>query len=63
MKKWFVVLAAMAILLVPRPSYAYLDPNAGSILAQLFIGGVGLLTLLRLFWSRIKARFQTRGDK
>jgi hypothetical protein len=35
---------------------AYLDPGSGSFIIQLLIGGfVGLLLIIRTFWSRIKA--------
>lgn len=37
---------------------AYLDPGSGSFLLQLLIGGiVGLLLVLKTFWSRIKLFF------
>ena len=36
-------------------AHAYLDPNAGSVLLQLVLGGTaGLVVLGRLFWGRIR---------
>lgn len=63
MRKRLVFAVAAAILFTPRPSYAYIDPNAGSLLAQLIIGGVGILALLRLFWARLKARLRSRSGQ
>ena len=36
------------------PVYAYLDPGTGSIIVQIFLGGIaGLAVAGRLFWSSI----------
>ena len=40
----------------PSFSYAYLDPGTGSYIFQLLIAGLlGLLFLLKVYWSRVKA--------
>jgi hypothetical protein len=42
------------------PVEAYLDPGTGSIVLQAVLGGVvGVLTLLKMYWHRVK-RFVTR---
>jgi hypothetical protein len=42
---------------------AYLDPGSGSFLIQLLIGAlVGMLVLLKSYWSRIRGFF-TKGAK
>ncbi|MFV2072404.1 MAG: hypothetical protein ACC742_07095 [Thermoanaerobaculales bacterium] len=39
----------------PRPAYAYLDANTGSLLLQLLLGGVAGFALLgKLYWQRLK---------
>jgi hypothetical protein len=54
--RFLVVL--VAVLVVARPAYAYVDPNASSVLLQLILGGVaGVGIALRLFWGRIRGMF------
>jgi hypothetical protein len=50
-------LVAILLVGVARPSEAqYLDPGTGSIIVQALIAGaVGVLTVARLYWSRIRA--------
>lgn len=56
-----LTVALLAGLVVVSPAYAYLDPNASSVLLQVILGGVaGVAIALRLLWSRIRAAF-TRG--
>ena len=39
-------------------AHAYLDPNSGSILLQLILGGVaGAMVAGKLFWHRVRAFF------
>lgn len=46
------------LVLTVEPAYCYLDPGAGSILAQLIMGGVaGLLVVFKLYWEKIKSFF------
>lgn len=50
---------AARLVLAASPAHAYLDPGAGSMLAQLAAAGfAGLAVLLRLYWGRIKARLK-----
>ena len=40
------------------PAHSYLDPGAGSMLAQLIMGGVaGLMVLIKLYWGKFKSLF------
>ena len=57
MKPLTIFVSALVLLhLVPTPSYAYLDPGAGSMLLQLLLGGVaGLVVILKLYWHRLLA--------
>ncbi len=59
-----IVWGALCIAIVSAaPAHAYLDPGTGSMLLQLLLGGlVGLLTILKLYWHRIKAFFG-KGDE
>jgi len=42
------------LVLTVEPAYCYLDPGAGSMLAQLIMGGVaGLLVVFKLHWEKI----------
>ncbi len=43
---------------VPVTAHAYLDPGTGSLILQLILGGLaGLLTIVKLYWSRITGFF------
>lgn len=51
--------ACGGLLLFAVPAHAYLDPGAGSMLAQLAAAGfAGVAVLLRLYWGRIKERLK-----
>jgi hypothetical protein len=51
-----------AALLWAIPAYAYLDPATGSIILQGLLAGIaGLMVVLRLYWSRVKAFFRRLG--
>ena len=52
----FLTFFVVALLFAtPRPAYAYLDANTGSLLLQLLLGGVAGIALLgRLYWQRLK---------
>jgi len=49
------------------PAQAYIDPGTGGMLLQLLLGGVaGALVIGKLYWLKIKERFQAvfgRGAK
>jgi len=39
------------------PAYAYLDPGTAGMLLQLLLGGVaGAAVVLKLYWTRLKAK-------
>lgn len=49
----------LAILCMPRPAAAYLDPTSGSLLLQIILGGVaGLAVIFKLFWHRLRGWFR-----
>lgn len=49
---------ALAMLLMPSPALAYLDPGTGSFLIQGVIAVVvGAGFAIKMFWHRIKALF------
>lgn len=57
------VTVVFAVLALPAPAMAYLDPASGSMLLQLVLGGVaGAAVALRLFWRRLVARFRPREE-
>lgn len=44
--------------IIPAPANAYIDPGTGGLIVQIIAGGAaGLLVIVRLYWSRIKAFF------
>lgn len=50
-------------MLAPGKAQAYIDPGAGGMLVQLILGGVaGAAVVLKLYWSRFKARFSRSTD-
>jgi hypothetical protein len=49
------------LVLTVEPAYSYLDPGAGSMLAQLVIGGIaGVLVVFKLYWAKVKNFFIKR---
>ena len=49
-------LGGLAVL--ATPAWAYVDPNAGSVLLQVLLGGIaGLAVFGKLFWKKIKSFF------
>lgn len=59
--------AAIAVglmVLAPMPAQAqYLDPGAGSVMVQVIVAAViGVATVVKLYWSRIKGLFRRRPD-
>lgn len=60
----FKPVSVLIILAMPTQAYAYLDPNSGSILLQVLLGGLaGLALSFRMFWENIKAFFSFRRKK
>jgi hypothetical protein len=63
-----ILFALLALLLAtPRPAYAYLDANTGSLILQILVGGLAGLALVgKLTWHRITRFFgfgQTEDDE
>lgn len=55
-------LVVMAVVLWPARADAYLNPDSGSLLLQVLLGGgAGLAVAVRLFWRRFAARFTHRS--
>jgi len=43
---------------------AYLDPGSGSFILQLLVAGIlGGLVAIRMYWSKIKARFTRKPQE
>jgi hypothetical protein len=58
MRLLLVAMAALGLASVPTTAHAYLDAGTGSMVLQAVIATVaGALVTLRLYWSRLKARF------
>lgn len=56
-----LLLLAGAALLSPSTARAYLNPDQGSMLLQLLLGGVaGAAVLAKVFWQRIVSFFTRR---
>lgn len=65
MKYMKLMLGSTALLSVyPSLGYSYLDPGTGSVLLQILFGGVaGVLVIVNLYWSRIRAFFGMSNTK
>ena len=51
----------IALLLMPLPALAYLDPTTGSMLISAIVGLVASLVLaVKTYWYRIKAFFKRK---
>lgn len=58
-----LIVAAVLVLLMARPAYAYLDPGTGSMLVQGLLAGVALASAaVAAFWTRIVQLFKGRGQ-
>lgn len=54
-----ILIAAAAVLIIPRSAHAYLDPGSASYAIQILIGAlVGVLVAVKAFWRQIKFFFQ-----
>ena len=63
----FIVLLVILVgsqLLLPRKSYAYLDPGTGSFIIQMLIATlVGGLFMIKLYFKKIKDFFKRKFSK
>jgi hypothetical protein len=61
----FLEALALAVVVVPAPAAAYLDPGSASILWQVLVSAfLGMAFALRIFWTKLKnvtARLFGRG--
>lgn len=58
------VLTVWYLFILTKPAYAYLDPGTGSMILQLFLGGLaGMAVILKLYWHRILALFGITKDE
>ncbi len=49
-----LLLAALLVVVFPRPSHAYLDPTSGSIFLQVLLGGIaGAALAAKLLWHKV----------
>ncbi len=54
---------ALTLAGIALPAHAYLDPATGSMLIQLFVGGVaGLAVVIKVYWRKITSFFQKKDD-
>ena len=55
------MLVALVLVLVERPTAAYLDPGSGSMLLQVLLGGFAAVGVaLRLYWHRLTGLFRRK---
>ncbi len=51
-------------LLFTADGYSYIDPGSGSIVIQVLIASLlGLLTMLRIYWAKVKSIFSGSSDQ
>lgn len=66
LRKFGLILMGLILYSVisPTPAHAYLDPGAGSFIVQAIVGGVvGLATITRLYWTRIRDFIRREKEK
>jgi hypothetical protein len=53
--KFRYLFAAILLILLAEPAFAYLDPGTGSMLLQVILGGIAAIGVaLKLFWHKIR---------
>jgi len=53
-----LIMVITLLLILPAPSFAYLDPATGSMIIQGIIGAVaGLLVAVKLYWGKLTSFF------
>jgi hypothetical protein len=59
LRRLFLIL--VALILMPVPAFAYLDPTTGSMLISAIVGLFASLVLaIKTYWYRIKAFFKRK---
>ena len=62
MKAWKWI-AAVLLVFLANPAYAYLDPGTGSMLLQVILGGIAAVGVaLKLFWHKIRVAIGLGGN-
>ena len=57
-------LSLFCIVLSTDISFAYIDPGSGSMLLQVLIASIlGILTVIKIYWARLKSFFSRNSDK
>jgi len=58
-----VALSLVCFILSTNTSFAYIDPGSGSMIMQVLIAFIlGILTAIKLYWSKIKSYFSKNSD-
>ena len=53
-----ILLSGVLLLCSTHPAWAYIDFGIGSMVVQLFLGGIaGALVIVKFYWARIKEWF------
>ncbi len=64
MRRFSTLFPFVIVLLWAQPVFAYLDPNSGSMMLQIILGGLaGLAVAGKLFWQRIMMFFTPRSKQ
>lgn len=68
MLKLLTIRIACGVLLISGvftpEAHAYIDPGSGSVLLQLILGGIaGIGVVAKLYWGRVKERYQSLFGK
>ncbi len=58
-----LTLSFLYIILSTDTSHAYIDPGSGSMLLQVLIASIlGILTVIKIYWARLKTFFSSKSD-
>ena len=58
-----LTLSFLYIILSTDSSHAYIDPGSGSMLLQVLIASIlGMLTVIKIYWARLKTFFSRKSD-
>ncbi len=58
-----LTISFLYIILSTDTSHAYIDPGSGSMLLQVLIASIlGMLTVIKIYWARLKTFFSTKSD-
>ena len=58
-----LTLSFLYIILSTDSSHAYIDPGSGSMLLQVLIASIlGMLTVIKIYWARLKIFFSRKSD-